>query len=47
MKRIISILLIGILIFSGLGASAISIGGRSTQKSSSLEEYDMAIIAPE
>jgi len=47
MKRIISILLIGILIFSGLGASAISIGGRSTQQSSSLEEYDMAIIAPE
>ena len=47
MKRIISILLMGILILSGLGTSAISIRSPSSQQSSSLDEYDMVIIAPE
>jgi hypothetical protein len=47
MKKILSILLIGILVLSGLGAGATS--EKKTIKSSqttSIDEYDMVIIAP-
>lgn len=45
MKKIFSITIIGILVFSGLGAGAISI--KNPIKQSSSDEYDMVIIAPE
>ena len=48
MKKILSILLIGILVLSGLGAGATS--EKKTIKSSqttSIDEFDMVIIAPE
>ncbi|UCB59199.1 MAG: hypothetical protein JSV67_02590, partial [Thermoplasmatales archaeon] len=44
MKKILSIIIIGILVVSGLGASAISI--KNPIKQSSNNEYDMVIIAP-
>jgi hypothetical protein len=44
MKKIFSITIIGILVFSGLGAGAISI--KNPIKQSSNNEYDMVIIAP-
>jgi hypothetical protein len=47
MQRNISLIIIGILIFTGIGASAISIGDPSLYRSSSLDEYDMVIIIPE
>ena len=47
MKKILPIMLIIILVFSGLGVGAISIRMPSSQQSSSLDEYDMAIIAPD
>jgi len=46
MKKILSIMLTVILVFSGLGASAISIIIPNSQHSSILNEYDMVIIAP-
>lgn len=41
MKKIIHILIVGILVFSGLGVGAISIRMPSSQQSSSLDEYDI------
>jgi len=46
MKKIISILLMGVLILSGVGANVISTEIPSLHQSSSLDEYDMVIIAP-
>jgi len=46
MKKILSILLIGVLVISGFYASAISIRNPYLQSSLSLDEYDMVIIAP-
>jgi hypothetical protein len=45
MKKIVSITIIGILVFCSLGAGAISI--KNPFKSSSVFEYDMVIIAPD
>lgn len=45
MKKIVSITIIGILIISGVGASAISL--KNPVKSSSISEYDLVIIAPD
>ena len=45
MKKIVSIILIGILIISGVGASAISL--KNPVKSTSISEYDLVIIAPD
>lgn len=42
-----SVISIGILVFSGLGPTAISINSKSSQQSSSLDEYDLVIIAPD
>jgi len=46
MKKIIPIILIGILILSGFGAGAFSIAKISTQQITD-DEYDMVIIAPD
>ena len=46
MKKILSILSIIILVFSGFGVGAISIRIPSSQQPLSLDEYDMVIIAP-
>jgi len=46
MKKIVLILIIGILILSGFGAGAFSITKISTQQIT-YDEYDMVIIAPE
>ena len=46
MKKIISILLMGILILSVVGTSVISAEIPSLHQSSSLDEYDMVIITP-
>jgi len=46
MKKIISILSMVVLILSGIGASVISAEIPSLHQSSSLDEYDMVIIAP-
>ena len=45
MKKIISIVLVGILVLSGLGAGAFSIKKTSIQQIKT-DEYDMVIIAP-
>jgi len=45
MKKIASITIIGIIVFSSLGAGAIS--AKNPFKTSSVVEYDMVIIAPE
>ena len=47
MNKLLSVLLIGILVISGLCASAVSIRIPSIKQSSILDEYDMVIIAPE
>ncbi len=47
MKKILSIILTIILVFSGFGVSAISLRNTSSQRPSSLDEYDVAILAPE
>lgn len=45
MKKIISVLIIGILVLGGLGASAFSISKTNTVSTSAIE-YDMVIITP-
>lgn len=47
MKKIIPILLIGLLVISGLGASASFVQKSSLEQSVIFDEYDMVIIAPE
>lgn len=44
MKKIIPIIIIGILVVSGLGASGLSL--KNSSKSADIENYDMVIIAP-
>jgi len=46
MKKIISILIIGISVLSGLGASALHIQKSYSNQSVIFDEYDMVIIAP-
>jgi len=45
MKKILSMIIIGILAVSGLGTGAISL--RNPSKSSVIDEYDMVVIAPD
>ena len=47
MKKILSILIIGILTISGVGAGAISQYNSSLKQTSIIEEYDMIIITPD
>ncbi len=47
MRKITPIVLIGILVISGFGAGAISTRLPHPQQCSGLDEYDMAIIAPD
>ena len=47
MKKILSILIIGILIISGLGAGALSLNYPLQNQLSKMDKYDMVIIAPE
>jgi len=46
MKRIIPILIVGILVLSGLGAGASYVQKSSSKQSVIFDEYDMVIIAP-
>jgi len=47
MKKILSIVIIGILLFGSIGASAISIIRESPNKSSYMDNFDMVIITPQ
>jgi len=47
MKKVIPIVLIGILVLSGTGASVASVTKSSLQQLSGFDEYDMVVIAPE
>ena len=46
MKKIIPIVLVGILVLSGLGAGASYVQKSSMKQSVIFDEYDMVIIAP-
>ena len=47
MKKILTILLIGVLIISGISGSALSTIALYFHQSSNFEEYDMVIITPQ
>jgi len=46
MKKIIAIIIIGILVFSGLGVGALSLNYPLQNQLSNMDQYDMVIIAP-
>ncbi len=47
MKKILTVMILGILVFSGFGVSALSQENPSFKKTSVFDKFDMVIIAPE